>query len=290
MKFTKIQLEEVKKLRSLLTNIQLYDHLTVNFKLDTSYTSFRMALYQLKMFKTNLLRWTLSEKKYLQDHYKEKGNKEIASDLSTGQRIFTVKHINKQMKIQQLKRTPEDLHKIKEKHKANGVYKNASAKIKANGTRYYPEGFIKVMVSHGRPAMMIKINGIFVHYLRYRYCQLYGDIPKGYKVYPKDYNFRNIADDNITAKPATGHNSEERKKYQQFYRQYFDELSQLKPKIIELPKLEAPAEPQSNLISVRIGKMIIKVKPGTDIESVKQKFLLRSEPSNFQQMNANMRL
>lgn len=289
MKFTRKQIAEIKKMRSNLTNEQLYRHLTVNFGLNTGFTSFRTELYKIGLKKCKILRWTNSETEYLLNNFKTKGNKEIAEHLSKPGRVFTKKNIEKKIKLLKIKRTPEDLLLIKNNYKAKGIYKNASARIKEKGIRYYPEGHIKIQITNNRPVMVIKVNGIFVHYLRYRYLQLYGDPPKGWKVYPKDYNFRNISDENIIAKPTTGNNSSERKLYEKFYKEYFAEIEQQNPKIIKLEKPEVPAEPIQNLISVRIGKMIVKVKPGTDIEDLKKKYEMRSHPSSFLILNANMK-
>lgn len=272
MKFTKQQLTEIKIQYKNLTGPQLFEHLKINHQLDCSFSSFRTALYNLGLKKCNMLRWTAAEKQFLLDNYQTMGNKELAEKLSKPEKPFTLKNVQKQMRLLSLKRTAEQLVKIKDQHKANGVYKNASARIKAKGTRYYPEGHIKVMVSHKRPAMVIKINGIFVHYLRYRYIQLHGEPPKGWKVYPKDYNFRNIADDNIVAKPATGNKTEEREKYQKFYKEYFAEQQAQKPKVIKLEKAPVPQELSSNMVTVKIGKLTIKVKPGTNIAALTARY------------------
>ncbi|WP_313091882.1 hypothetical protein [Chryseobacterium flavum] len=290
MKFTRIQLIEIKKKRRILTNKQLYDHLTVNFKLNTGYTSFRTALYNLGLKKCSILRWTESEKKFLLENYRILGNIEIAKNLSKPGRIFTKKNIEKKIKLLKIKRTPEELLYIKDKNKAKGIYKEASARIKEKGIRYYPEGHVKIQIMNDRPVVVIKVNGIFVHYMRYRYKQIHGDIPEGWKVYPKDYNFRNIADENLICKHATGIGTSEREKYKHFYRQYFAEIEAQNPKIVKLEKPPVPEEPAQTLIAVRIGKMVVKVKPGTDIGKLKEKYEMRNTPSNFRLANANMKI
>ena len=176
------------------------------------------------------------------------------------------------MQLLGIKRTSDDCKNIVANHKKNGVYKESTARVIASGKRYYPNGHIKPIVKGKSVVMKIKIEGIFRCYARYRYEQLYGKIPKGYKVYLKDCNFRNIGDDNLILKKATGCTAEEKKLYQKHYDEYFNEISQNTPKIIPIEKTIIPKEIKTNLISVKIGKTIIKVKPGTNITALKQKF------------------
>ena len=179
------------------------------------------------------------------------------------------------MNLLNIKRTPEALKFIKDNHRKNGVYKNSTARIREKGKRYYPDGHIKIGISKGVPMVKIKVNGIFTPYARYRYIQLHGEIPKGYKVYFNDYNFRNIEDDNLVLKKATGNTNAERKLYQKHYDEYFKEVSQNNPKIIPIEKKTIPEELKINLISVKIGKTIIKVKPGTNIAALKARYETR---------------
>lgn len=271
-KFTKKQIQEIKLLRQKLTNDELYQHLSENFDLKLGFTTFRTELYKAKLFKCKMLRWTKAEKQFLLDNYLTKGNKEIAEKLSKPGRIFTIKNVNKEMNLLKIKRTPEALKFIKDNHRKNGVYKNSTARIKEQGTRYYPEGHIKIGIDKGVPMVKIKVNGLFTPYARYRYSQLHGEIPKGHKVYFKDCNFRNISDDNLVLKKATGNTNAERKLYQKYYDEYFAEQSQNNPKVIKLEKPSVPAEPKKNLICVKIGKTILKVKPGTNINELRAKY------------------
>lgn len=275
MKLTKTQKQEILRKYRMLTNWELYEHLKTNFNLSYCFTTFRSELYELGIKRVNMLRWTKEEIAFLLENYQTKGNKEIAALLSKPGRPFTIKNINKQMNLLNIKRTPEQLTFIKDTHKANGVYKNGSAKQKALGKRYFPEGHIKVIIQHGTPIMSIKVNGNFVSYARYRYQQLYGEIPKGYKVYLKDCNFRNISDDNLTIEPARGHTKEERILFQKYYKQYFDEIKLKQNLVIAEEPIKQIQEPKMNLISIKIGKMIVKVKPGSDIEKIRQKYETR---------------
>jgi FKBP-type peptidyl-prolyl cis-trans isomerase (trigger factor) len=57
--------------------------------------------------------------------------------------------------------------------------------------------------------------------------------------------------------------------------EYFKEVSQNNPKIIPIEKKTIPEELKINLISVKIGKTIIKVKPGTNIAALKARYETR---------------
>lgn len=271
-RFTKEQKKEVISLRNKLTNQELFTHLKVNFSLECKYTTFRTNLYQLGLQKCKILRWTKDETDFLIENYKTKGNVEIAKALSRKGRIFTKKNIEKKMRLLNLKRSETEIKAIRINHKLNGVYKNSTARIVAKGERYYPEGFIKIHVINKTPVLKIKISGIFIPYARYRYEQLHGKIPEGYKVYFRDCNFRNVEDENLILLKAGSLNREQRKLYKKHYKDYFEEISQKNPKVIDIKKPEAPVEPKQNSISVKIGKMIIKVKPGTDIKALTQKY------------------
>ena len=125
--------------------------------------------------------------------------------------------------------------------------------------------------SAGNPIVMIKIAGTFVPYARQRYIELHGEVPKRCKVFFKDCNFLNWSDDNLMAKPSL--NREERKRYKYHMEKYL--LSQKGKDFtpVELPKKAVAEEPKINLISVRINdKLTVKVKPGTDVEKLKQRY------------------
>lgn len=274
-KFTNDQLREITVLRKKLTNQELYKHLCENFNLEIGFTSFREQLYKLGFKKCRILRWTKEETQFLINNYHTKGNKEISELLTKNNRIITIKNVQKKMQLLGIKRTSDECKLIVQNHKKNGVYKESTARVVAAGKRYFPNGFIKPVVKGNSVVMKIKIDGKFKCYNRYRYEQLYGKIPNGYKVYPKDYNFRNIEDDNLVLKKATGNTNAERKLYQKHYDEYFKEGSQNNPKIIPIEKKTIPEELKINLISVKIGKTIIKVKPGTNIAALKARYETR---------------
>ena len=270
MRFTRSQITEIKLKFNALTSRELFTHLTVNFGLKTCYTSYRTALYEKGFYKCRMLRWTLEERQFLLDNYKTCGNIELAEKLSKKGRVFTKKNIEKKIVLEKISRSPEELAFIRNKAIVNGTYS------KANFERWEgmkaKEREIRVWLnSAGNPIVMIKIAGTFVPYARQRYIELPGEVPKRCKVFFKDCNFLNWSDDNLMAKPSL--NREERKRYKYHIEKYL--LSQKGKDFtpVELPKKAVAEEPKINLISVRINdKLTVKVKPGTDVEKLKQRY------------------
>ena len=272
MKFTKKQLEFIKlKFRSL-TSRELFDHLTINYELTHQYTSFRTELYRLGMMKVQMRRWTDEEKQILFDNYKTSGNIEIAEMLSKKGRIFNKKQIEKQIKLSKLKRTPEDLKYIREKHKKAGVYSEGN--YRRWEKKKYKEGELKMQVRNNVPTMMIKVDGLFTPYARYRYIQLYGPVPKGFKVYLKDCNPENVDDSNLCIKNSLS--AEDRQLYRKNHAKYF--LAQktkhiVKPAAPKIIQEKVAAVPVQNFITVVISdKVRLQVKPGTDVEKLKKQY------------------
>lgn len=286
MKLSGAQKTEIKKHFLKLTNRELYDHLTINFGLSTGYTSFRMALYDLGLKKCKILRWTKEETKFLLDHYKTTGNIEIAKLLSKKGRVFTTKNIQKKMILLKIKRTTQELDAIRDNHKAKGTYSEANFRkwsdVKAR------ENERRVWICNDVPRVMIKVEGSFIQYARYRWIQLNGEVPEGYKVYHKDCNPLNVDDDNLTIRNRCL-NLEERKQYRRHIENYKLSLLTKDSPVIKLPAAYIPPEPAINMISVKIGKMTVKVKPGTDIDALLKRYENRHQVSHIMQHNSNLK-
>lgn len=286
MKFTTSQKAEIEKQFRRLTTRELYDHLTVNFNLNTGYTSFRMALYAGGEKKCKMIRWTNDETQFLRDHYSILGNIEIAKRLSSKDRTFTKKNIQKKMMLLDLKRTADELEGIKNNHKEKGVY--AAANSRKWNSRKAPENERRVWICNGVPKVMIKIKGRFIQYARFRYIQLHGAVPEGYRVYNKDCNPLNVDDENLIILNRTL-NREEKQLYRHHIQKYNFSLTLKELPVIKNEGPIIPEEPNQNLVSVKIGRMIVKVKPGTDIELLIKRFENRQEVSHVRHKNVNLR-
>lgn len=273
MEFTTDQMNEIKKRYRTLTSKALYEHLKANFGLDHKYTSYRTRLYKEGFYKCGMMRWTLAETQYLLDNYKIKGNIEIAKKLSKKGRKVTKKQVEKKMKLMKLQRTADERKKIIDGHKKKGTYHKANLdrweKKKAK------EGDLHVQLAHGVPRVMIKIDGLFTPYARYRYRELHGEIPQGMKVYFKDMNPLNINDDNLILKKGSGLNKVERELFRKSINEYMK--SQNKDTVnvpARAPVLPIPPSPSTtNKIAVKVNdKTTIWVRPGTDIDAIKKRY------------------
>src|SRR5690606_22114783 len=113
-----------------------------------------------------------------------------------------------------------------EEHKKKGSYSEASyQKWKETKCK---EGEKRIWSLNKVPKVMIKINGNFTSYPVYRYEQLHGPIPSGFKVYHKDCNPLNVEDDNLTIRKRTL-NKAERALYKRNIQNY--KLSQIETPI-----------------------------------------------------------
>ena len=267
-KFNKTQLDFIRSKFNSLNSKEIFNHLVVNFNFKLGYTTFRTECYKNGLYKCKMTRWSIAEKQYLLDNYKTMGNIEIAQNLSKNKRIFDTKKVQKQMRLSNLKRTKEELQTIIGNHKATGVYSKANYKrwegVKCN------EGYRTVQLLNNVPTVVIKINNIFIPYARQRYLELFGEIPKGYKVYLKDCNPMNVEDDNLIIQNTTL-DKNQRELYKKNISKYFYEQKNTpKPTIKEVVK---PVAQKVNLISIRINdKVKIQVKPGTDVSKIRAKY------------------
>ncbi len=276
-KLTRKELKECKKLRVSLTNKELYHHIMANRsrnKNAMSYTSFRTKLYKLGLKKCEILRWTETETQYLLDNYKTIGNIEIAKNLSTKERKFTKKNVEKKMKLLKIKRTRKEINYIIQKHKVKGTYSKANYKRwEQNKAK---ENERRVWRYNGNLArVVIKVNGKWTPYGRYRYIQLHGLPPEGHKVYFKDGNPLNVEDDNLITMPAKGLSRELRAKYRYHSDKYFRKKKDRESLSITEPKKQVTTVAKQR-IAVKIDrKTTIYVTPGTNIEAYKAKYLNR---------------
>lgn len=270
-KLTRKEVKEIKWLRQKLTTKELLAHINANRQASErmQLTAFRKLLYEKNIKKCRVLRWTEEETAFLLANYKTAGNKEIAEKLSKPGRIFTKKNIEKKMILLNIHRSKDELQAIRQKHKESGVYARANSKRWKD--MKLQEGDMKIQIHNGTPVWMIKISGKLRHYARYRYIQLHGDIPKGYKVYFKDLNPMNINDDNLIIRKATGLTQAERQVYAKNVKRYFEKKERYTRTDGTTPAENKPAK-KTKSIPVRINdKTVIYIKPGTDIEALKRK-------------------
>ncbi|MCX8533064.1 HNH endonuclease [Chryseobacterium luquanense] len=173
----------------LKTNQKLADDLGLKI------TATRMKLYELGLFRMNLEYWTKEQVDFLSKSYKIYGDKELAEIFNQKWRKekgWTLKHIEKKRMYLKLKRTPEELHKIKERAKSKGVYAEALKKTwKARGEN--PLGTIVVWDGD----KFIKTAKGYVHLRVFNYKVFIGNIQKGNLINHKDKNNLNCSPENL---------------------------------------------------------------------------------------------
>lgn len=268
--FTEPQLTFIKAKFNFLTSKEIFNHLVVNFAFDRCYTNFRTKCYANGLYKCKMRRWTADEKKFLRDNYQTMGNIKIAENLSKKGRIFNKKQIEKQMKLLKLKRSPENLTFILNQNKNTGVYSKAN--YKRWEEKKHKDGDLVTWNLNNVPRVMIKIDGSFLPYARYRYTQIHGPIENGFKVFFKDCNPLNIEDENLylSNRSLTRENREAYKKNIAKYLLQQNLRSKEIPAIVEKEK----AKPKEALITVVINdKVRLRVKPGTDVEKLKSRYI-----------------
>ncbi|WP_293916579.1 MULTISPECIES: HNH endonuclease [unclassified Sphingobacterium] len=184
----------LRKNYSTMTNPELAKALGLRL------TKTREFLYALGLQRMQLEYWTNEQIQFLKENYKTMGDSEIAEVFNARwekKKGWSKKHIEKKRKYLQLFRTKEDRKLILEKAKINGFYSRANKKMwQVRGVN--PDGTILFWKhSSGRTLPVIKVNGSFVHYGRYRYQQLHGEIPKGMNVIYADGDSTNLTDENL---------------------------------------------------------------------------------------------
>lgn len=272
-KFTEDEKKEVIRLYKKLTLPNLFNHINAQRTEDLiGFTSFRKSLALLNLSKCVMLRWTADETAYLLKNYQKKGNIEMAKKLTKRGRLFTKKSVEKKMQLLNIKRTKAQLQLIVSNHSKKGTYRNANLKRHANTK--VAEGATKVQVIRGRVQVSIKVNGNLKAYARVRYEQLHGPIAPGQKIYFKDMDPLNIADENLVAKKGCGLSLEESKVFRKNCKAYLATIKT--PEAVQLPP-EPPTPKQPVLIAVRINaRTIIHVNPGTNIEKLKERYAQRT--------------
>jgi len=198
-KTTKINWTE-EMLFFIRTNFGLMDARPMAAALKVSLCSLRAQYYSMGLKRIEMEYWTEEQVKFLHDNYKLKGDLELSKIFQLTwpkNKEWTIKHIEKKRKYLSLRRTKEEINRIMDGHKNIGVYARASAK--AWNTRGKSiEGEIRYWKGKNKRAFpVIKVNGTYVHYSRYRYRLLHGDIPKNMNVIFADNNPYNLSDDNL---------------------------------------------------------------------------------------------
>lgn len=178
-----------------LTNQQLADGLGLKI------TSVRHRCYALGLKRMELEYWTDEQIALLKKWWKTRGDSEIAEEFAKRwdkAKGWSKKHIEKKRRYLGLKRTEEMKLKIHARNKRLGRWSECAVKAWKHRD-VNPDGSI-VYWLNGRtkkPMPMIKVDGIYVHYPRYRWKQLGRKIKRGHNIILRDGDPFNLSDDNL---------------------------------------------------------------------------------------------
>lgn len=186
----------------LKDNWQRMNNAALAKALGRKLTNTRTRLYELGMKRMELEFWTDEMIRFLRDNYRQIGDTELAEIFSTNwpkNKGWSKKHIDKTRRYLKLKRSKKEIDAIRQQHVVSGVYVKGNEKMwatrgvaKEGEIRYW-----KARYNKDRPVPFIKIEGQFVHYARYRYEQINGQVPEGFNVVFLDNNPENIEDRNL---------------------------------------------------------------------------------------------
>src|SRR5688572_22780245 len=117
--WTKAEINFIKKNFFRLTNPQLANALGLTL------TLVRTKCYEMGLKRMELEYWTPAQIRFLKKNYGKYGDKELAEIFNKKwkkKKSWTLKHIEKKRLYLKLKRTPQQLRKIKDRAIKKGVY------------------------------------------------------------------------------------------------------------------------------------------------------------------------
>lgn len=271
IKYTKAEVAFMRQYYGKIPNTHMLKQLNTMRREELKMSSLRHKLRYLRLITgVRLIHWNEQQVQYLLDNYKTKGNIQIAKELNglkLTKRKFNKKHIEKKMMLMDLKRTDIELFAIKEGHKA---LKHYPGRVRAE-----PQGAIHIRIMNGIPHPHIKVGKFFVKQAREMWKTKFGDIPKGYMVHFKDLNSLNLTPENLELIKVGDLTFKEKQKMLAIARENIDRLS--RPiKINETADRPAISMPGQTIKVVINSRLTLYVKPGTDIEKLKQKY--RTQP------------
>ena len=143
--------------------------------------------------------WTEEQITFLKENYKTIGDKELAIIFNKKwkkEKTWSWKHIEKKRVYLQLKRTPEELKKIKERNKKRGCWTDTTA-WQTRGV--FPIGKVRIWNNKGYSYKVIRTEKGYVYYSRWLYRNTFGSIPKGHIITYRDDNSMNVVPRNLVA-------------------------------------------------------------------------------------------
>ncbi|MCT3661071.1 HNH endonuclease [Elizabethkingia anophelis] len=216
------EIDLLKNNWSKITNKELF--LLLNKPISEH--SMRVKLYEMGLYKLELEFWTVEQIEFLKENYKRIGDTELAEIFNKNypkKKGWTKKHIEKKRRYLNLKRTSEELNKIREDWRLKGLYKESNRKM------WITRGANKIgTVVIWKGQKYIKVEKGYIHLRKYNFKKYIGEIPKGMLVSHIDGNPLNCKPDNLQLLTRT-ENAEKNswRRYPEDYRKAFWNLKKL---------------------------------------------------------------
>lgn len=179
-KYNKITLEPHEK-QFIRDNFYTMTNRELAGALGLRLTKLRGFAYAMGLKRMELEYWTQDQIQFLKDHYKTKGDTELAEIFEVKwykEKGWTKKHIEKKRRYLKLKRTDVQKRKIKKRNTLMGRFKEC-AKRRWEVTGQTEIGERRVWFQNDKPFVVIKQKNGFVHYNQWLYEQANGKTPKG---------------------------------------------------------------------------------------------------------------
>lgn len=179
--FTDSDINFLKENFHLMTNSEL----AAALKLKR--TTVRTKGYELGLKRMELEYWTDVQVKFLQENFRTIGDVEIAEIFENEfpkKKPWTKKHIDKKRGYLKLIRSQAEIKAIHQRNKTNGRFSQC-AKKRWETTGINEVGTIVVWNTNGHPIANIKTENGYVHYARWLWQKVYGEIPEKHNVVRK---------------------------------------------------------------------------------------------------------
>jgi hypothetical protein len=218
---TEKQIEYIKSNWNTLSNGAMAKELNINFSTLSS------KLHEMGLYRMHFEYWTPEQINFLRRNYKKIGDKELAilfNGLWEKEKRWSFKHIEKKRKYLNLKRTPEEVRKIKLRNTKRGCWKN----MRTWDTRGASQiGDIRIWRwDKDHAYKVIKTDKGYLVYSRWMYEKNFGPIPPGHIVTFKDEDPMNVVPENLYTMPMAANARRNRTKYTDSIRQLEKTLKQ----------------------------------------------------------------
>jgi hypothetical protein len=174
--FTNAQKQFLRDNYMQMTNVELAK------AVGQKQTVVRMQLYKMGCKKFEKQHWTPAQVEFLKENYKTIGDVEIADLFDVKYHKvggWSRKHIEKKRRYLNLKRTPAETERLRERNRQKGCWKHVFSWSSANQAKV---GELRVNFHKNVPILKIKTPYGFKSYSRWLYKKHKGNIPKGMKV------------------------------------------------------------------------------------------------------------